>query len=250
MGCVRALHGAVGVVVLLALVIVQPAVVLGIGRWWAVGLVLLLPILAIPVPTPEDAYEPLPMWFAMFYFGILVCLVLIAAGVAVRKGWNLRRPHEVLTVRLVALVTLGVLVIATIYEALVAVGVIGLGSQPGDGPPGERTVLLIAVGAMLVAAGLNVLTAVGARVPFVELLAPAAAVFLLARFYTFDPYYLPTLRRMSDQGMLPPGLVYGVAALAVGAASLTRAHRRVGAALSVPVVLVCALLAQVAAGGH
>jgi len=34
-----------------------------IGRWWAILLVSLLPILAIPVPRPEDAYEPFPMWF-------------------------------------------------------------------------------------------------------------------------------------------------------------------------------------------
>ena len=152
--------------------------------------------------------------------------------------------------RLVALVTLGVLFTATAYEALVAFGVIELGSQPGDGPPGEQTVALIAVCAMLVAAGLAVVAALGARVPFVALLPPAAAAFLVARFYTFDPYFLPTLRRFSDDGMLPPALVYGMVALAVGAALLTRVNRRVGAAVSVPVILACALFAQVVVGGH
>lgn len=155
-----------------------------------------------------------------------------------------------MTVRLVALVTLGVLFTATAYEALVAFGVIELGSQPGDGPPGEQTVALIAVCAMLVAAGLAVVAALGARVPFVALLPPAAAAFLVARFYTFDPYFLPTLRRFSDDGMLPPALVYGMVALAVGAALLTRVNRRVGAAVSVPVILACALFAQVVVGGH
>ena len=145
---------------------------------------------------------------------------------------------------------LGLLVGATLYETLVALQVIELGSQPGDGPPGEQAVALIAVCAMLVAAGLALVAALGARVPFVALLPPAAAAFLVARFYTFDPYYLPTLRRFSDDGMLPPALVYGMVALAIGAALLTRFNRRVGAALSVPVILACALFAQVVVGGH
>ena len=155
-----------------------------------------------------------------------------------------------MTMRVAAGLTLGVLLGATLYETLVALQVIELGSQPGDGPPGEQTVALVAVLAMLVAAGLGVLAAVGAHVPFVPLLAPAAAAFLVARFYTFDPYYLPDLRRFSEDGMLPPALVYGVVALAVGAALLTLANRRLGAALSVPVILACALFAQVVVGGH
>ena len=44
--------------------------------------------------------------------------------------------------RLVVGLTLGVLLGATLYEALVASGVIELGSQPGDGPPGEQTIAL------------------------------------------------------------------------------------------------------------
>jgi hypothetical protein len=155
-----------------------------------------------------------------------------------------------MTLRLVALVTLGFLAFATTYEALVASGVIELGSLPGEGPPGEQTIALIAVLTMLVAAGVALFAAFGARVPLLALLPPAAAAFLVARFYTFDPYYLPTLRRFSDDGMLPPVLVYGTLALAVGVALLTRANQRVGAALSVPVILACALFAQVVVGGH
>jgi hypothetical protein len=152
--------------------------------------------------------------------------------------------------RMVVVATLVVLVLATGYEALVAFGVIGLGSLPGEGPPGELTIALIAVLTMLVAAGLALVAALGARVPFLYLLPPAAAAFLVARFYTFDPYYLPTLRRYSDDGMLPPQLVYAVVALAAVAALLTLVHRRAGAALSVPVILACALFAQVLVGGH
>ena len=163
---------------------------------------------------------------------------------------SLAIPRGGMTMRLAVGLTLGVLLAATLYEALIAFQVIELGSQPGDGAPGERTVALIAVLAMLVGSGLAVVAAAGARVPFVPVIAPAAAAFLVARFYAFDPYYLPDLRRFSEDGMLPPALVYGVFALAVGAALLTLANRRLGAALSVPVILACALLAQVVVGGH
>ena len=144
---------------------------------------------------------------------------------------------------------LGVLVAASAYEALVALGVIDLGSEPGEGPQGEGTILLVAVCAMLVATGLAVLVAAGLRLPYVGLLAPAAAVFLVARFYTFDPYYLPTLRRMSDGGLLSPVLVYGLVAFAL-AAGLLAHSRRAWAALSAPVILACALLSLTADAGH
>jgi len=74
-----------GAIVLLGLVALQPAVGFAIGRWWAILLVSLLPILAIPVPRPEDAYEPFPMWFTMLSVGVPAGEILIAAGVAVRK---------------------------------------------------------------------------------------------------------------------------------------------------------------------
>ena len=77
--------GVVPELMLFVLIGIQPIVGFAIGRWWAILLVSLLPILAIPVPRPEDAYEPFPMWFTMLLVGVPVGAVLIAAGVAVRK---------------------------------------------------------------------------------------------------------------------------------------------------------------------
>jgi hypothetical protein len=75
-----------------AFLVLQVLVGLALGRWRALLLVALLPILAIPVPTPEDAYEPLPLWFGMLIFAPLIA-ALIAAGVGARKVWNrLRSP--------------------------------------------------------------------------------------------------------------------------------------------------------------
>jgi hypothetical protein len=138
------------------------------------------------------------------------------------------------------------LVAATAYEALVAAGSIELGSDPGAGPPGEGIVLALSLGAMLAGA----IFALVRPSALAALVAPAAAAFLVARFYTFDPYYLPALRRMSDDGLVSPALVFLVAALAAGVAALSVRLPRAASYLSVPVVLGAAFLARVLAGGH
>jgi hypothetical protein len=145
----------------------------------------------------------------------------------------------------------GVLAAATVYEALVALGVIQLGSLPGDGPPGAGIVLAAALVAMLVGAALALgMGGFGGRASTAELLAPAAAAFLVARFFTFDPYYAPTLRRYSDSGFVSPFLVAVLVSAALAAAVLTRARPRAGLLLTAPVVLACALTALLMEVGH
>jgi len=58
-----------------------------LGRWRAIFLAAILPILAIPVPTPEDAYEPLPLWFGLLIFAPFIA-ALIGAGVGARRLWE------------------------------------------------------------------------------------------------------------------------------------------------------------------
>jgi hypothetical protein len=140
---------------------------------------------------------------------------------------------------------------ATVYEALFALGVIKPRTVPGEGPPGAGAVLAIAEFAILVGAFVAVWIAGNGRgAPFAALLAPAAAAFLVARYNTYDDYYLPTLRRASDDGLLPPELVYGLAALAVGTGLLAAARPRVGLTLAAPTMLACGLFAWVAFAGH
>lgn len=86
------------VFVLVTLAVLHLCVGFAIGRAWALALVLLLPLLAIPVPTATDCgdgCEPLPMWFGMLYVGIPVGLVLIGTGIVVRKLRDRRRLPEV-----------------------------------------------------------------------------------------------------------------------------------------------------------
>jgi hypothetical protein len=153
--------------------------------------------------------------------------------------------------RRAALPALIVVVAAAAYEAAVALGVIALGSEPGDGPPGEEIVLTAALLAMLAVAFLAAWwSRRGHRVALAELLAPAGAAFLVARFYSFDPYYLPTLRRASDDGLVAPELVFLLTGLALVAGLLVRLRPRVGLWLTSPVMVGCALFAWVAFGGH
>ncbi|HEY7003024.1 MAG TPA: hypothetical protein VH281_01980 [Gaiellaceae bacterium] len=141
----------------------------------------------------------------------------------------------------------GLIAMATCYEALLAIGVIDLGSQPGEGPAGEGAVLAVVILALLIGLVFLLLAPRGSATAFVPL---AAALFLVARFHTFDPYYLPTLRRMSDQGLVSPALVYALVALGICSALLARGHPSAVRALAVPVVLGSAFLALVAGAGH
>ena len=84
-------YGLVPGAFLVVLIAAQPLVGFAIGRWWAISLVLLLPIFGIPVPPPEHGYEPIPMWFGMLFFGVPIGGVLIALGVGARKLWNVLR---------------------------------------------------------------------------------------------------------------------------------------------------------------
>ncbi|HKO74038.1 MAG TPA: hypothetical protein VJU01_01875 [Gaiellaceae bacterium] len=78
-------------VALVGLLAVQFVVGLGIGRWHALLLLPLLPLLSIPVPVPEDAYEPFPLWFVMLAYIGPVAAMLMLAGIGARKLWNRRR---------------------------------------------------------------------------------------------------------------------------------------------------------------
>ena len=70
---------------LVALLGVQVLAGFAIGRWHALLLLPLLPLLSIPVPVPEDAYEPFPLWFVMLAYVGPVAAVLMLAGIGARK---------------------------------------------------------------------------------------------------------------------------------------------------------------------
>jgi hypothetical protein len=154
-------------------------------------------------------------------------------------------------VRIAILAVFLVLAAATVYEALVALRIIDLGSLPGEGPPGAEVVGVVAAVALVAAALLSALLFRMREAPVLSaFLAPDAGAFLLARFYAFDPYYLPTLIRYADRDFVPPGVVFALAGLALAAGALTLTRRRAGLVLSVQAILACALTAWFSGLGH
>jgi hypothetical protein len=82
------------------------------------------------------------------------------------------------------------------------------------------------------------------------LLAPAAAAFFAAFFFTYDPYYSPSLERYSERQMIGWSWFAVVIALAVGAGVLTRVRPRLGAAPTAAVLCVLLLTTFAVADGH
>ena len=96
-----------------------------------------------------------------------------------------------------------------------------LALRHSSSPHGEGFVLLVALVAMLVGAGL-----VFRPVFATGLFAPGAALFVTARFYTGDPYYGSTFRRYADGGIFPPTWIYRLLGLALAAGVTTQLWRR------------------------
>jgi hypothetical protein len=116
-------------------------------------------------------------------------------------------------------------------------------------PHGEGFVLLFAILAMLVGAVL-----VFRGVPAAALLAPAAAFFVTARFYTGDPYYDSpfgsTFRRYADGGIFPPTWIYVLLGLALVAGATTQLWRRTAPVESAAVLLLLAFTGLYMGAGH
>jgi hypothetical protein len=151
--------------------------------------------------------------------------------------------------RTAVVVVLLVLAAAAAYDAAIALGWIGMGTVSGFGPRGYDVVHVAAFAALFVATVLCLPGDPHPR-PLPALLAPAGVAFVVARFYSYDAYYLPALRRMSDHGEVAPAIVYMlvVAAIVVLALSLTRPH--VGLRAAAALLFVSMIVAVLEDAGH
>jgi hypothetical protein len=147
------------------------------------------------------------------------------------------------------------LLVCAAYELAVALDWISLGTLPGQGPPGEGWVILVALLTMLAGIGL-VLSGDLAAIT----LPLAAAAFVVAHFYSFDDYYLPTLRRFSEGGAPSAEWIYALAA-ASGAVAAATAVIRIAAphhlnardaarGLSALILIFCVYTTLVQGTGH
>jgi hypothetical protein len=150
----------------------------------------------------------------------------------------------------------GIVSLAAAYEIAIALGLVDLGSVSGAEPTAHGQLLTAGVVALLAAGALFAGWAVAwgrAAAPgsvAAPLLCLTAAAFMLGRFFSYDPYYLPTLRRMSDGGLLAGGLVLAVTVLSGVAALGTARRSRWGMAAAAAAMWLCAFCVWVAAGGH
>jgi len=132
------------------------------------------------------------------------------------------------------------LVGAAAYESAVALKWIPVGSEPGENARFEGLVMglaLLALGAGFV---ISLLLATLNRRSVRAALFPVAAVGLMvARYYTFDTYYLPDLTRYSESGPFSSTWVYGVAIASVPACLFSLAKPRFGFAFVALVMFLC-----------
>lgn len=130
------------------------------------------------------------------------------------------------------------LVAAAVFELVLAL-------RHSISPHGEGWILLVALIAMLAGAVL-VLRNIGCT----GLFAPAAAIFVVARFYTGDPYYEPTFRAYGDGGVFSPGWIFGLLGFALLAGVSTQLWRRTAPVESTAALLLLAFTALFMGTGH
>jgi hypothetical protein len=141
----------------------------------------------------------------------------------------------------------GTLVAAAAYELALALGAGSVGPDPGDDVAGSTFVHVVALLAMVAGAGLAPLSAT--RPWPAALLAPAAAAYLVAFYFTYDPYFAPTLRRYSE-GNVGGQWIVVVVAVAVGNGVLTYLRPRIGRFTTSGVLVILLLTTVLAADGH
>jgi hypothetical protein len=134
---------------------------------------------------------------------------------------------------------LALLGFAAAVELLDAAGVLTPGVS-GEDPSLVATGVYLGLASAVVAAGAVIVAPWWTR-----LLPVAAAAFLVARFESYDAYYAPALRRMSDGGLVSPWWVGFLCVAAVAVALLPRAR-----AVAPAVLLVIACTALIANAGH
>ena len=142
--------------------------------------------------------------------------------------------------KLAALVLLWALLLTAAYDAVLAFGWVSIGIVPGAGAPGQDAAVVVSLVAMIASGVL-----VAARpTPLALVLPPAALLVVVARYYTFDPYYAPSLRRLSEGEVS----VWWLVALGVASCAVSLFARR--ASLAAVVLFVAAGTLLVEGVGH
>jgi hypothetical protein len=150
------------------------------------------------------------------------------------------------------------IVVATLYEAADAMRLFRLPKIPGQNPPYETPIIGTTVLALVVGTAVFLFSAAAPRIGgrlgrarWLWAVPIACTAFVIARNYSYDPYYFPTLRRAGSSGHAPPWLFYAMllAAALVIAWQHSR-HPRIAEFVTSAVLLVTALGVLLADAGH
>lgn len=149
-----------------------------------------------------------------------------------------------------------ILLVGAIYQLLVAVRAVPLGDEPGEGSPlagvfmAPAALILLVGGFALLPIGLGRAASSLLRSGWARSLPLAVAAFVLTRGASFDPYYVPTLRRFWDAGDFARGWVIGVTALCVGVSIAMTRRPRGWTMLATAVLMVLAAWTVIVVGLH
>jgi hypothetical protein len=160
-------------------------------------------------------------------------------------------------VALVPQVVLAITLAATVQQALVALGVLEMGSESGQEAPVSillafaALALLVGGGFLIVAPAIRPIAGQLASSRSCNLLAPATALLVGVHFHAYDSYYLPHLVRFSDvHGGRDTLFMAIVAAVSIATAFAGRYGRQFGVFVVGAVLWAGVLTLLVESGGH
>lgn len=143
-----------------------------------------------------------------------------------------------------------VVLVGAVQQAAVGLGWLAIGLLPGESAPGEIwfSLALLTLFALVFALVLAAVT--DRRVHGIPAIAIASVALLVARFTACDPYYAPTLRRMSDGGAISGSWVVFVVACTLTTAAYAMRRPRRGRILFAGACWLTFATAFVASLGH
>ena len=152
----------------------------------------------------------------------------------------------------VAAGAVAVLLAAAAWELAVAAKVVHFGRDSGQGAPGEGIAVGFGLVALLAAMAISFVAILrGRQLKRAYALLPlAAAAFVTARYYSFDPYYAPARRRFSDGGLVAGSWMFALDAALVASAVLIAVRPRRWVGILPVLLLLCAGTVVVQGAGH
>ena len=133
----------------------------------------------------------------------------------------------------------GALLVVAAYEVVLILASSHSELAAGQRPVGQTVAEAVAALALVLAFALAIGGAVRRAPTWASaLFAPAGGAFVLAHYFTYDPYYFPTLRRYSDGGILPLWWLIVVVAGSILAGLLARHRPRSGSYTTSLILLV------------